>query len=572
MRTRFETPLRLLPPSALATLLVSVAAARAPEDAPAPRPTAARSASSSAAKLDARLLEEIATNNEIMANLRHLSDVIGPRLTGSKNLETANNWAADRMKSYGLTNVHLEPWEIPVGWVRGPATMTLVEPNNGRTLMVAARGWTPGTNGKVTGPVVFLEARTKADLMKYKGKLKNAVVMRSAPSNVAPISDPSYGPVSGPPKKADPKKADTTNDDPKKDPKLADPKPGTPKPKGAKEDNPKKTDPKADPKKDALPRPSIGDYRALQRETDEFLKAEGVAATISDAGKPHSLLVTTGGWREGDRATQQATLPSLFMAHEHYALLYRLATAAAKGEGTPPRVELEITNTFVPGPIAVYNTVGEVKGSEKPDEFVVVGAHLDSWDLAQGTTDNGTGSTVTLEVARAIAKLAKEGSPPKRTIRFVLFTGEEQGLYGSKRYVERHKDEMPKTSVSLVHDTGTGKVVGFGLQGRAAVQKVLDGELDALKVLPGWLGLDLGNQGGTDHLSFEAVGVPGFACRQDIDEYRLTHHTQSDTFDKAKEPALIQGADAIAVTALRVANLPDLLPRERPERKKGRKE
>jgi Zn-dependent M28 family amino/carboxypeptidase len=299
---------------------------------------------------------------------------------------------------------------------------------------------------------------------------------------------------------------------------------------------------------------------ALQREMAEFLKNEGVVATLRDSGKPHGLLVTTGGWQTGDRGSQTPTAASLFVAHEDYALLYRLVTEHKE----TPKVELEVKNTFTTGPVTVNNTVGEVRGTEKPDEFVVVGAHLDSWDLATGTTDNGTGSCVVLETARAVAALAKAGHGPKRTVRFVLFTGEEQGLHGSQQYVARHKDEMAKTSLALVHDTGTGKVNGFGLLGREAVGKVLAGELESLKSV-GFSGLSpRGMAGGTDHASFNRVGVPGFAAEQDTDEYRFTHHTQSDTFDKAKEPNLIQGAQVMAVTAVRVANLPELLPRTPP--------
>jgi Zn-dependent M28 family amino/carboxypeptidase len=191
----------------------------------------------------------------------------------------------------------------------------------------------------------------------------------------------------------------------------------------------------------------------------------------------------------------------------------------------------------------------------------VVGAHLDSWDLASGTTDNGTGSCVVLETARAVAALAKQGHRPRRTIRFCLFTGEEQGLWGSRKYVEKYDAELAKHSAALVHDTGTGKVMGFGLQGRKNVLPVLEPQLETLRGVEGWKGLDTGGIGGTDHLPFEKAGVPGFACRQDMDEYRLTHHTQSDTFDKAKGPNLIQGAQVMSVTAVRIANLPDLLPR-----------
>jgi hypothetical protein len=512
---------------------------QAAEIAPPPRP--------SQLPTDRAIIAEIKAKSEIMKNLQYLSDVIGARLTGSKNVERANNWTADRMKAYGLENVHLEPWEIPVGWERGTASMKLIEPDNGRELSIASFGWTPGTKGKVTGDVVVLKAKTKADLQQYKGKLKNAVVLVNAPTTIRPITDLTYpappGPLFDRPRRDETKKDEPKKDEPKKD-----------EPKKEPADSPISTGRGTELQNDEL-----FSRAALQPggEMNDFLKSEGVACLVTDSGKPHGLLNMTGSWPT-DRAAGEARLPRVFMTHDHYAMLYRLATR----ENEVTKVQVEIENKFIPGPITVYNTVGEVRGSEKPDEIVVVGAHLDSWDLGTGTTDNGTGSCVVLETARAISALAAEGFRPKRTIRFCLFTGEEEGLYGSKRYVERHKEEMPKHSAALVHDTGTGKVYGFGLHGRKSVQAILEPELATLSTLEGWKGLEMRGMGGTDHLSFHAVGVPGFACLQDIDEYRLTHHSQSDTFDKAKEPNLIQSAQVLAVTAERVANLPELLPRK----------
>mgnify|MGYP000950771064 CR=1 FL=1 len=479
-----------------------------------------------ATDLDAKIINEVKANSQLMKNLQHLSDEIGPRVTGSANLKRANDWAAEVMKKAGLANVRLEPWEIPLGWERGTATMKIIDPDNGRSLTVASAGWTPGTKGKIVSEVVILKVRSKAELAAYKGKLKDAVVLRGEPADVKPITDLTYGPPGETPaKKVEAKKEEKKPDEKKTEEK---PKPLT-----------------------------FQEAQQLRKEISEFLRAEGAAVLLLDSGKPHNLLVTTGAWRGEDRANAPEPLPSLFVAHEHYALLHRLASRPAPAK---TKVEVEITNKFIPGPLTVYNTVGEIPG-EKADEFVVMGAHLDSWDLAQGTTDNGTGSCVVLEVARA---LAKSGVKPQRTIRFVLFTGEEQGLHGSKAYVKRHAAEMAKTSVALVHDTGTGKVLGFGLQGREAIKPILDRELVSLKNL-GFTGVTLRSMGGTDHLSFEAANVPGFACQQDIDEYRLTHHTQSDTFDKAKEPNLIQGAQVLGITAMRIANLPTLLPRERPK-------
>src|SRR5262249_3164800 len=207
---------------------------------------------------------------------------------------------------------------------------------------------------------------------------------------------------------------------------------------------------------------------SFRRELTDFLRAEGATCVFRDAGKPQGLLTVTGGWRGNDRVSGAAPLPEAFVAHEHYALLYRLAT---RPEPARTRVELEITNTIIPGPITVYNTVGEIPGSEKPDEVVIVGAHIDSWDLAQGTTDHCTGTCAGRETA---PPLVRAGVTTRRTIRFCLFSGEEQGLHGSRAYVQQHKDDLPKISLCLVHDTGTGKVIGLGVQGRESIKPILE--------------------------------------------------------------------------------------------------
>jgi carboxypeptidase Q len=566
-----------------ASLGLGVIYAEAPADKAESK---AKEAAADPTTLDQKIIADVKANSQVAKNLQHLCDVIGPRLTGSANLEKANKWAAEKMKEYGLTNVQLEPWEIPVAWERGTATLTMIEPNAGKQIPVAASAWTPGTKGKIAGEIVFVDARTKDDLAKYKGKLKDAIILSRAPSSVAPVTDLSYlgnrpaaatpATAKEEPKKAEPKKEEPKKDDPKKEEvkkdepcgNTDDPKKEEPKKEEAKKDEPKKEEAKKDePKKEDPPagRGTFGpEFMAFRRELAAFIRAEGAVALLSDSAKPHGLIVTGGSWPTEDRGGRPAEpMPSLSLAHEQYAMLYRLATAK---DGPKPKVEVEITNKFIPGPITVYNTVGEILGSEKPDEFVVIGAHLDSWDLGTGATDNGTGSCTVLEVARTLGALAKAGIKPKRTIRFVLFTGEEQGLYGSKEYVKRHKDEMPKTSAALVHDTGTGKVIGLAMQGRAKVKELLESELASLKDVDGWKGLNIRNQGGTDHLSFDTVGVPGFACDQDMDEYRLTHHTQTDTFDHVKMPNIVQGSQVMAVAVMRIANLPELLPRERPAR------
>jgi hypothetical protein len=435
-------------------------------------------------------------------------------------------------------------------------------------------GWTPGTKGRIEGDVVILSARSPEELQKqkekYKGKLKNAIVLQGAPRTVQSITEMASrraGGQDGPPRRGGEGRGGDAVAKPGGEPpaKPGDPpaKPGEPPAKPGAADKPGQ--PPAKPGEGGRPggfdtRPGREGFMAMRREMAEFLRSEGVACMLQDAGKPHGLFTMTGNWGSGmgreDRTTAQEPLPTLFVGHDHYALLYRLAS---RPEPARTRLELDVHNVFIPGPIPVYNTVGEIRGTEKPDEFVVLGAHLDSWDLAQGTTDNGTGSCIVLETARVLAKC---GVKPKRTIRFVLFTGEEQGLHGSRAYVNQHKDEMPKTSAAIVHDTGTGKVVTLALQGREKLKPILEKEIVSLKEL-GVKELSTRNQGGSDHQSFDRAGVPGFMFQQEWAEYTLTHHSQSDTLDKAREPDLIQGSQVMAVLAMRIANLDSLLPRER---------
>lgn len=512
--------------------------------------------------LDQKLIDDAKKSSSIMTNLAYISDVIGPRLTGSANLKRANEYTAQKMKEYGLVNVKLEPWTIPQGWERGTATCKLLEPNAGRTITVASSAWAPGTKGKIEGPVVVVQANNREELEKYKGKLKNAIVLRGAPPEIpaifadrgGPLGSPAAGGGGGGGARGGNRGGRRGGDQAKGgEQKAGEQKAGEQKAAQQKGGEQKAATPPAQP---PLQNPNFGGNFAFQQELNEFLRTEGVAAFMSDSRKPQGLVVTGGSWRGRDRATAAEPIAQLSVAHEHYAMLYRLATRP--GDAVT-RVELEVSNKFIDGPITVYNTVGEITGSEKPNEFVVLGAHLDSWDLGTGTTDNGTGSCTVLECARLLAQC---GVKPKRTIRFVLFSGEEQGLHGSRAYCASHKDEMERTSMCLVHDTGTGKVTGIGCSGFSAARALLEKELVSLAPL-GCTNISLASMGGSDHASFNAVGAPGFYCIQESAGYPLTHHTQTDTFDKAQEPNLIGGAQVMSVTAMRVANLAELLPRER---------
>jgi hypothetical protein len=486
---------------------------------------------SPATALDRKIISETKSHSEIMTNLAYLSDVIGPRLTGSANLKRANEWVAERMKSYGLTNVHQEAWTIPAGWERGRVYARFVEPGTGRPLLMASMGWAPGTKGRITADVVAMTAKTSKELQGYKGKLKNKIVLQGQPRHIDPVPNPES--MMNFPGAAT----------------LRQNKAGG----GASGRRPQAQ----------ASRDTAQIFRAMmafQRELGQFLRSEGAYALLLDSQKPQGLLTMSGSWATmggGDRASSSEPIPTLFVSHDHYAMLYRLATRPAPAQ---TRMELEVSNQFIPGPIAVYNTVGEIRGREKPDECVILGAHLDSWDLGTGTTDNGTGSAIVLEAARTLGRC---GVAPRRTIRFILFSGEEEGLVGSREYVKKHKEELARISFCLVHDMGTGKVTGIYLQGREAIKPTFERELTSLGAL-GVTDLTLRPMRGSDHQSFDAEGVPGFAMEQDMSEYMWTHHSQSDTLDKVHEENLVQGAQVMSVVAMRVANLPELLPHGKP--------
>jgi Zn-dependent M28 family amino/carboxypeptidase len=275
------------------------------------------------------------------------------------------------------------------------------------------------------------------------------------------------------------------------------------------------------------------------------LKAAGALGTLVDGAKEHGLMTMSGS---PDRV---APLPNLVIAHEDYAMLERQIIA-----GVSPRLEGRVENVVGRVSVQQWNTVAEIAG-ERPGQVVILGAHLDSWDLGQGVTDNGTGSMVVLEAARAIAR---SGLKPKRTIRFILFSGEEEGLLGSKAYAAAHAEAADSIQAILVLDNGTGAITGQALQGRDELAGLWHdllapvASLGADSVRSAW-------KTGTDHLSFLPYGVPGFNFDQLPRGYFHTHHSQTDTYDHGVPGDLKQAAAVMAVTAFELANLQDLLPR-----------
>ena len=460
------------------------------------------------AEMDAKLIAQVkAEQAQLQKDLSYLTDRIGPRLTGSPQLDEASHWTLAQFQALGLDNAHLEPWTVPNGWKRGPAVGHVIAPSD-QMLALASAGWSPATNGPTRGPVVGVGVKKLEELKQYAGKLKGAIVLLDRPGESEPPLNPMLTPFA---------ESSLPLDHPKSIP-LAD---------------------------------FRSRFRMLQDEV-RFLKDEGASAVLMASEKWFGLLNMSTGM---SRQYQPSLLPNAYMARESAALLWRLLDAG------PVEAEVNIQGAFSGKPVTVYNTVAEIKGSEKPDEVVIIGGHLDSWDLGTGATDNGTGSMAVLAAARA---LVQAGVKPKRTIRFILFTGEEQGLNGSRAYVAAHKGEMRKISGVLVHDTGTGKVLTIGLMHNYAARETMDRALYALarEKSIGLAEPSLRSEGGSDHVPFDEAGVPASWCIQAVADYEKDHHSQTDTLDRVKWDDLAEGAQVLAVYAYNVAELPDMLPRK----------
>ncbi|HET6331233.1 MAG TPA: M20/M25/M40 family metallo-hydrolase [Holophagaceae bacterium] len=415
---------------------------------------------------------------EAFAALKELTTRIGPRLTGSPQERAAHAWALARFKALGLETGQLG-FPLAHTWSRGAAQALL----QGRALRLAQWGWTPATAGAITAPLVLL--RTPDDVARMKDRLKGAIVLAGPPS-----------------RRLDP---------PQMNPPL---------------------------KEHRAPVPEEG-FPA--DELTPALKAAGVLAILTDAGKSRGLLNMNSPWK-----LEPGGLPVAFVAHPDYAKL-----CAANRQ-----LRLELGGDFGPGGEGLV-TWAELKGAEHPDECVILGAHLDSWDLATGATDNGAGAAAILEAARL---LVKSGAKPGRGIRFVLFSGEEQGYLGSLAYAKATL--LERVSAVFVVDTGAGAINGFALQHRPEAAKMLMPLLAPLAKL-GVTETDLRDEGGTDHVPFDGAGVPAFCAEQIQHDYAAIHHSEADTLAHVRPAELEQAAQVMAYTALRVADLPGLLPRER---------
>jgi carboxypeptidase Q len=443
---------------------------------------------------DARRIISAGENgNQVMDDLDWLTNRIGPRLTGSDNLQDAVEWARDRFKEEGLANARLEEWgEFPVGFNRGPWFGKVITPE-ARVLEFGTNAWTAGTKGVVRAKAV-IAPKNEEQLEAVREKLAGAWVL-SADSGLPRSGQELLG---------------------------------------------------------LSTRPSA----AFLKKLDEAYESAHVAGVIRPTRT--DLVVTGGNYRiTWDRLP---TTPQINLVRKQFDEI-----AGWVKDGKDVTLEFDIRNHFRRGPIKLYNVIADIPGTEKPDEYVIVGGHIDSWDGATGATDNGTGCATALEAARI---LVKAGVKPKRTIRFMLWSGEEQGLFGSKAYVKAHPELMPKISVVLVHDGGTNYLSGIG--GTAGMQADFEQVFGPVTKLDEKMPFTVRKvngfspQGASDHASFLAAGVPGIFWNQAGKAvYNHTHHTQYDTYDQAIPEYQKHSSIVLAVGAYGIANLDHLLSREK---------
>jgi carboxypeptidase Q len=454
---------------------------------------------------DQKVAAEVKAHSELMKNLEYLTTRIGPRLTGSPQMQAASEWTLRRFRDYGI-DAHLETTQIAHGWTRGDDRAEIVSPIT-RSVAIHSFGWGKATNSATTGPVLVLDVKSLSDLDRYKGRLKGAIVLPRKPQEVPGDSD-----------------------------------------------NPENAYDAVIPPERGLPHSHMSFREQFQMLT--FLAESGVAAILLDSGKTDSLFNMGGGFRQ----YQPSAAPLGFITHEDYDLIWRLSQAG------PVSMNVSLGGTFSPGPVPASITVAEIRGSEYPEQRVIIGGHLDSWDLGQGALDNGTGSMAVLEAARALKAL---GWKPKRTLTFILFTGEEQGGIGAEIFLKNHQAEVPKMDGLLIHDTGTGRVFSIGLEDLYETAPLMMEIYKPLQEVFELQPLSTRNFGGSDHVPFLNAGVPAYFCVQEPAHYRQAHHSQADTFDKVIADQINQGAALLAAWAWNVSEMPAPLPHHAATAKHG---
>jgi hypothetical protein len=479
-----------------------------------------------------RIKQEGFDSTHVIETLFQLTDVSGPRLTGSSGLLHAEQWAKQQLSSWGLKNARLERWGgFGRGWENRKCYIAMTAPYY-QPLIAAPKAWTPGTNGLIRSDAVLIKANNIQDMAQYHGKIQGKIAV------IAPASTDmrlSY--------KADARRL--SDEDLEKlavDPHIDEPAEPNPAP--------------------SLTRDQLRALAALRQQIDSVLMLEGATAIIngSRAGSMGTVFTSNGApysW------SAKPVLPAVEMSTEDINRLTRLLQA-----GTQVKVEMELQNDYLTADSTAYNVVAEIPGTDLADEVVMMGAHIDSWHAATGTTDNAAGVAVMMEAARILTALNLH---PRRTIRIALWSGEEQGLHGSRNYVKNHfgdvatmklKPEHQRISAYYNLDNGAGKIRGIYLQGNDAVRPIFESWLAPFKDL-GAATVTIRNTGSTDHVPFDAIGIPGFQFVQDPLEYGTrTHHTNMDTYDRVNKGDLMQAAVIVATFVYNTAMMDEKIPRK----------
>jgi len=463
-----------------------------------------------------RIRQEGFRNSKAMEILQELTDRIGARLTGSPNMKRANEWARDKLTEFGLSNAHLEGYgPFGRGWSEELSWARMISPDMAM-LLAQPRAWSPSTSGVAKGEVVALKVERIEDLEQYRGKLSGKIVLLGNSRDVKLKTNPA---------------SSRFNDDQLRglsQYSILDDRPAGPSPEEARK------------------RMELNDALA------KCLESEKVLAAIEPSQFDDGILTSNGGQRD---KSKPAGVPTLNMAIEHWGRINRLLQRKV-----PVELELTVQTKFYDDD-KVYNTIAEIPGTDKKEEIVMIGGHLDSWHGGTGATDNATGTTAAMEAVRILEALEIR---PRRTIRIGLWSGEEQGLLGSRAYVEQHKDELGKISVYFNLDAGSGRLRGILCQENAAACSIFEQWMEPFKDL-GLTTATMRGTGGTDHLSFDAVGVPGFSFIQDTLEYFThTHHTNIDVFERVSRADLMQQAVVLTWFAYQAAMRQGMIPRKPP--------
>ncbi|MCC7126978.1 MAG: M20/M25/M40 family metallo-hydrolase [Acidobacteria bacterium] len=487
-----------------------------------------------------KIRREATEHSRVMQTLQVLTDVYGPRLTGSPNAKAAGEWVVKETTAWGLKNAHLEPWDFGhPGWANERLSVHVVSPVKD-ALVAEALAWTPGTNGAVTAETVKLEppARaTQAELTaffdKHRAGVKGRIVLVGAPQTLEVTIVP-------------PQKR-------REDGEVRAQFSGT----GG-----------GGPAFPTPPTPPANALTAAQlaEQLDQFLVAAGAVGRVNDAGREHGQIRAFNN-RTFDVAK---AVPTVVMRNEDYGRLWRLMTS-----GRAVQVELNIVNQHYPEGRTQYNVVAEIPGTDKAAEVVMLGGHLDSWHAATGATDNAIGCATMMEAIRILNAV---GVKPRRTIRLALWTGEEQGLLGSQAYVKEHfgtfenpKPEYANFAGYFNIDSGTGRARGMTVFGPPEAARILK-DATASFIDNGFFGASATTsrrRGGSDHTSFNEAGLPGIGVQQDPIEYGThTWHTNLDTYeriieDDARESAMVIAA-AVYELAMRDQQLPRLMKETMP--------